>query len=137
MTTLHPIAIIGTGIAGLAAAQALHAAGHPVQLFDKSRGSGGRMASKRSDAGALDLGAQYFTARDRRFVEMVQQWQARGWVAEWSPSLYHANNGQLSASPDEQVRWVGSPRMSARPRAMHGWTSSMSRGPIPAPTSTS
>ena len=44
MTTLHPIAIIGTGIAGLAAAQALHAAGHPVQLFDKSRGSGGRMA---------------------------------------------------------------------------------------------
>ena len=43
------------------------------------------MASKRSDAGALDLGAQYFTARDRRFVEVVQQWQARGWVAEWTP----------------------------------------------------
>ena len=85
MTTLHPIAIIGTGIAGLSAAQALHAAGHSVQLFDKSRGSGGRMASKRSDAGALDLGAQYFTARDRRFVEVVQQWQARGWVAEWTP----------------------------------------------------
>ena len=38
MTDLHPIAIIGTGIAGLSAAQALHAAGHPVQLFDKSRG---------------------------------------------------------------------------------------------------
>lgn len=120
MSALHPIAIIGTGIAGLSAAQALHAAGHPVQLFDKSRGSGGRMASKRSDAGALDLGAQYFTARDRRFVEVVQQWQARGWVAEWTPSLYHANNGQLSASPDEQVRWVGSPRMSAITRAMLG-----------------
>ncbi|MGH8355151.1 MAG: FAD-dependent oxidoreductase, partial [Pseudomonas sp.] len=74
-----PIAIIGTGIAGLSAAQALHAAGHAVQLFDKSRGSGGRMASKRSDAGALDLGAQYFTARDRRFVEAVQQWNTRGW----------------------------------------------------------
>ena len=120
MTALHPIAIIGTGIAGLSAAQALHAAGHPVQLFDKSRGSGGRMASKRSDAGALDLGAQYFTARDRRFVEVVQQWQARGWVAEWTPSLYNFNNGQLSASPDEQVRWVGSPRMSAITRAMLG-----------------
>jgi len=120
MTTLHPIAIIGTGIAGLSAAQALHAAGHSVQLFDKSRGSGGRMASKRSDAGALDLGAQYFTARDRRFVEVVQQWQARGWVAEWTPSLYNASNGQLSASPDEQVRWVGSPRMSAITRALLG-----------------
>ena len=71
------IAIIGTGLAGLSAAQTLTAAGHDVQLFDKSRGSGGRMASKRSDAGSLDLGAQYFTARDRRFVEVVQQWQAR------------------------------------------------------------
>ena len=61
-----PIAIIGTGIAGLSAAQALTEAGHVVQIFDKSRGSGGRMSSKRSDAGALDMGAQYFTARDRR-----------------------------------------------------------------------
>lgn len=115
-----PIAIIGTGIAGLSAAQALHAAGHAVQLFDKSRGSGGRMASKRSDAGALDLGAQYFTARDRRFVEAVQQWNTRGWVAEWAPSLYHYSDGQLRPSPDEQVRWVGTPRMSAITRAMLG-----------------
>ena len=115
-----PIAIIGTGIAGLSAAQVLHAAGHEIQLFEKSRGSGGRMASKRSDAGALDLGAQYFTARDRRFAEVVQQWQARGWVSEWSPNLYHCKEGLLSASPDEQVRWVGNPRMSAITRAMLG-----------------
>ncbi|MBU1458424.1 MAG: NAD(P)-binding protein, partial [Gammaproteobacteria bacterium] len=39
-----PIAIIGTGIAGLSAARTLHDAGQPVHLFDKSRGSGGRMA---------------------------------------------------------------------------------------------
>ncbi|MBD9482245.1 NAD(P)/FAD-dependent oxidoreductase [Pseudomonas sp. PDM14] len=115
-----PIAIIGTGLAGLSAAQALHTAGLAVQLFDKSRGSGGRMASKRSDAGSLDLGAQYFTARDRRFMETVQQWQARGWVAEWDPQLYNSREGRLSPSPDEQVRWVGTPRMSAITRAMLG-----------------
>lgn len=115
-----PIAIIGTGLAGLSAAQALHAAGQEVQLFDKSRGSGGRMASKRSEAGSLDLGAQYFTARDRRFVEVVQQWQARGWVAEWAPHLYSSRDGRLSPSPDEQVRWVGTPRMSAITRALLG-----------------
>src|SRR5690606_17852638 len=115
-----PIAIIGTGLAGLSAAQALHSAGLEVELFDKSRGSGGRMASKRSDAGSLDLGAQYFTARDRRFVEVVQQWQARGWVAEWDPQLYHSNQNGLQPSPDEQVRWVGTPRMSAITRALLG-----------------
>ena len=115
-----PIAIIGTGLAGLSAAQALHAAGLEVELFDKSRGSGGRMASKRSDAGSLDLGAQYFTARDRRFVEVVQHWQTRGWVAEWDPQLYHSNENGLLPSPDEQVRWVGTPRMSAVSRALLG-----------------
>lgn len=113
-----PIAIIGTGIAGLSAAHTLQAGGHAVQLFDKSRGSGGRMASKRSDAGALDLGAQYFTARDRHFVEAVQQWKAHGWVGQWSPKLYHSRQGQLSVSPDEQERWVGVPRMSSICRAM-------------------
>jgi len=120
MTNAAPIAIIGTGIAGLSAAEALHAAGYSVQLFDKSRGSGGRMASKRSDAGALDLGAQYFTARDRRFAATVAQWQARGWVEPWTPNLYQYANGVLSPSADEQVRWVGNPRMSAITRAMLG-----------------
>ena len=63
-----PIAIVGTGIAGLSTAQALRTAGLSIQLFDKGRGLGGRMTSKRSDAGHLDLGTQYFTARDRRFT---------------------------------------------------------------------
>src|SRR5690606_11193494 len=115
-----PIAIIGTGIAGLSAAQALHAAGQNVELFDKSHGSGGRMSSKRSDAGSLDLGAQYFTARDRRFAEVVQQWRDRGWVAEWPRSLYNFSAGHLLPSPDEQIRWVGTPRMSAITRALLG-----------------
>lgn len=113
-----PIAIIGTGIAGLSAARALRDAGHVVQLFDKSRGSGGRMSSKRSDAGSLDMGAQYFTARDRRFVNEVQRWQNNGWAEQWKPQLYNFKAGQLTPSPDEQIRWVGTPRMSAITRAL-------------------
>jgi predicted NAD/FAD-dependent oxidoreductase len=115
-----PIAIIGTGIAGLSAAQALHKEGHAVHLFDKSHGCGGRMSSKRSDAGALDLGAQYFTARDRRFVDQLQQWQAEGCVKEWAPLLYNYRAGELTPSPDEQTRWVGVPCMGAITRAMLG-----------------
>ena len=113
-----PIAIIGTGIAGLSAARALRDAGHAVQLFDKSRGSGGRMSSKRSDAGSLDMGAQYFTARDRRFVNEVQRWQSNGWAEQWKPQVYNFRSGQLTPSPDEQIRWVGTPRMSAITRAL-------------------
>jgi len=108
-----PIAIIGTGIAGLSAARTLHDAGQAVQLFDKSRRSGGRMASKTIGSGTLDLGTQYFTARDRRFTEIVHQWQADGWADQWSPSLFQSRDGQLSPSTDEQLRWVGTPTMSA------------------------
>ena len=114
------IAIIGAGIAGLSAARALADAGQSVQLFDKSRGSGGRMASKRSDAGSLDLGAQYFTARDRRFAAAVHHWQTNGWVAEWLPKLFQADQHGLSPSLDEQQRWIGSPRMSALTRGLLG-----------------
>ena len=64
------------------------------------------MASKRSDAGSLDLGAQYFTARDRRFAETVRQWQA-GAADQWTPTLFQSRDGQLSPSADEQLRWVG------------------------------
>ena len=114
------IAIIGAGLSGLSAAAMLHAAGHDPQLFDKSRGSGGRMASRRSAFGDLDLGAQYFTARDPAFCRAVADWQARGWVAVWQPQLYRFAQGRLQPSPDQQPRWVGTPRMSALTRGLLG-----------------
>lgn len=115
-----PIAIIGTGIAGLSAARALHDAGLSLHLFDKGRGSGGRMASKRNDSGSLDLGAQYFTARDRRFSETVRRWQQEGWADQWSPHLFQYRDGLLKPSADEQLRWVGTPTMSAITRGLLG-----------------
>ena len=112
-----PIAIIGAGIAGLSAAQALQAAGQTVHLFDKGHGSGGRMASKRSDAGALDLGAQYFTARDAAFAAQVQRWAQAGCAAPWSPRLRAwSREAGWSHPGDTLTRWVGVPRMTAPER---------------------
>ena len=51
------IAIIGAGLAGSAAADRLVRAGRGVTVFDKSRGTGGRLATRRGDAGAFDHGA--------------------------------------------------------------------------------
>ena len=44
MTTTHPIAIIGGGLGGLAAAATLSARGHKVVLFDKNDWIGGKAA---------------------------------------------------------------------------------------------
>ncbi len=81
------VGIVGAGIAGLACADRLAEQGWQVRLFDKARGPGGRMSTRRMATGhgdaAFDHGAQYFTARDPRFCQAVAGWQARGIVAPW------------------------------------------------------
>ncbi len=62
-------AVIGAGLAGVAAARGLRQRGADVVVFEKSRGFGGRCASKRWEGHVIDHGAQYFTMRDARFRE--------------------------------------------------------------------
>lgn len=121
MHTPRDIAIIGCGMAGLSAARQLADAGLPVQLFDKARGSGGRLGSRRSEHGDFDLGAPWFTARDRAFREVVHQWQDSGCLQLWPARLYQIDEGGvLAPSPDAQERFVGVPRMSALSRHLLG-----------------
>ena len=54
------VAVVGAGMAGLSAARALVDAGRSVVVFDKGRGIGGRMATRRLGAAVFDHGAQYF-----------------------------------------------------------------------------
>ena len=102
------IGIVGAGIAGLSCAEMLRTAGHDVTIFDKGRGAGGRMATRRvptpSGDVAFDHGAQYFTTRDPRFVAAVTGWQASGAVARWP-----------GAGDDA---WVGTPGMNAVVKAL-------------------
>jgi hypothetical protein len=57
------VAIVGAGIAGLTAGRALAAAGAAVELFDKRRGRGGHVSTRRRENGAFDHGARRFSAR--------------------------------------------------------------------------
>lgn len=97
------IGIIGAGLAGLTAARGLAQAGHAVVLFDKARGPGGRMSTRRTETAEgmafFDHGAQYFTVRDAGFAETVARWEARDVAARWP------------AAGDQA--WVGTPGMNA------------------------
>jgi predicted NAD/FAD-dependent oxidoreductase len=81
------IAIIGAGMAGLACARALQSRGLPAVLFDKSRGPGGRIATRRIgyDLG-FDHGAQYVTAQGGAFRTLLDELVARGTAARWLPA---------------------------------------------------
>lgn len=104
MVGIRSVAVIGAGMAGAAAAQQLAATGLDVLLVDKGRGVGGRMATRRlGDDLSFDHGAQYFTARDPRFIAQVEAWVAAGAAAPWE------------AGPG----WfVGTPAMTAPARAL-------------------
>lgn len=67
------VAVIGAGIAGIAAARFLADAGWRVVVFEKSRGLGGRCATKRWEGHSVDHGAQYFTMRDGDFSRAVRE----------------------------------------------------------------
>ncbi|MBB3191692.1 NAD(P)/FAD-dependent oxidoreductase [Halomonas cerina] len=114
-------AIIGAGIAGLACARHLQAAGGSVTLFDKARGPGGRMASRRLGEAVVDLGAQFFSVRDAAFRSEIERWQRAGVVARWPTSSWQAGPEGWSRHDDGRPRWCGAPRMSAVTRHLaHG-----------------
>ena len=102
------IAVIGAGMAGLSAAARLREAGVSVALFEKSRGLGGRLATRRFDGGAADLGAAYVTVRDETFQSVIQEAVFAGHATGWAP------NGRTSDEP-----WIiGLPGMSGLVRGL-------------------
>lgn len=120
------VAVIGAGISGLMAARTLADHGLQVKVFDKGRGVGGRMSTRRVDGvSCFDHGAQYFTARDHRFRRYVNSWLEQGIVARWpdangeSPeNLVVLDNGKKTIKENRSVRnlderFVGVPAMSS------------------------
>lgn len=75
--------IVGAGIAGLLAATILRAGGVRCCVLEKSRGLGGRMATRRRDGAVFDHGAQFMTVRDARFERWVKRWTELGLVTPW------------------------------------------------------
>lgn len=97
------IAIVGAGIAGLACATKLKAAGKEVRVFDKGRGPGGRMAARRAELDGqtvrFDHGAQYFTARDAGFLAAVEEWEQMGAAARWPAASRRENDPAFVGMP--------------------------------------
>lgn len=130
------LGIIGAGIAGLTLARAM-ADSADVRLFDKSRGVGGRMATRRTDAVAFDHGAQYFTVRDERFGAALDTVQADGVVQHWTGAMVTLPEGDPAAlSAGGSPRYVGSPSMNALAKALAGGLDIQTDAPVEAITGT-
>ncbi|WP_342069749.1 NAD(P)/FAD-dependent oxidoreductase [Yoonia algicola] len=96
MTKTENTAVVGAGLAGLTCARALADAGHSVVVFDKGRGLGGRMASRRKDGWRFDHGAVALRPTDDSFATFLATAHDMGHAEAWD-----AANG-----------WTGVPGMS-------------------------
>jgi renalase len=76
--TKRAVAVIGAGIAGLAATQEFANAGLAVTVFEKCAGLGGQMTTRHTSTRTFDHSAQYFTALAPEFAALVSQWTASG-----------------------------------------------------------
>jgi renalase len=112
---IHDVAVIGAGLSGLAAARHLAAGGLDVVILEKSRGPGGRAATRNIDLPdgrvlRVDHGAQFFTAKDSLFRNQVDSWLDRGICFEWATG-FHTWDGVSALPPGKQ--WEA-PRYACR-----------------------
>jgi renalase len=100
------IVVIGAGLSGLVAARHLAEAGLSVKVLEKSRGFGGRMATRHfrtlPTPVPLDHGAQYFTARDPRFSQFLEPFIQKGIVKVWTDGFPVIENHSLVPVPEDK-----------------------------------
>ncbi|MEO8890284.1 MAG: FAD-dependent oxidoreductase, partial [Coleofasciculaceae cyanobacterium] len=88
---MFDVAIIGAGLAGLACAQQLQQSGYRVVIVEKSRGVGGRMATRRLETTCADHGVRYLESKGKWLPPLIEMLRQRGILQAWT------NDEQLSA----------------------------------------
>ena len=107
------IAIIGAGIAGITLYSKLSKA-HQVMVYEKSRGVGGRIASRRSKEMSCDHGAQYFTVQHPEFSTFCQPFIDSNRIKVWQARYCNITQGnQPVFKQDDKTRLVGAPYMNS------------------------
>lgn len=121
--------VVGAGIAGLSAAIELRNQGHNVVVFERAPGPGGRAATRRVEgiempkaargaSLAFDHGAQYLTARDPRFQQVVDGWLRNRIIAKWDGRIVSFDSEGWEDLATATDRYVGIPGMNAIAVAM-------------------
>jgi predicted NAD/FAD-dependent oxidoreductase len=107
------IAIIGAGIAGLTCAKALQKAGYTVVILEKSRGVGGRVATRRIDNYRMDHGARYLEPIGDNVENLIQIMQQQNSLNLWTKTLYEYQENQLKPASNQSPKYIAAGGMNA------------------------
>lgn len=92
---MFDVAVIGAGMAGLVCAQQLRLAGYQVVVVEKSRGLGGRVATRRLHGTIADHGTCYLKPKGELLKNFVQLLCDRGILHVWTDTVYEYSQTQL------------------------------------------
>jgi predicted NAD/FAD-dependent oxidoreductase len=102
------VAIIGAGMAGLAAARALTAAGIPIVIYEKSRALGGRVATRRIGGCLVDHGAQNVKPGESALADvMLRELPTEDLICIEAPVRLYTSDGQI---------WPPDPQYESEPK---------------------
>jgi renalase len=103
------ILVIGAGIAGLTCAQKLHQAGRRVVAIDKSRGLGGRLATRRLGGTHADHGVCYLRPKGEPFRAWIEELVAAGVLRVWTEGIHSLSADGILQPPSKLAPCYAAP----------------------------
>jgi renalase len=88
---MFDVAVIGAGMAGLTCAQQLQQLGYQVVVLEKSRGVGGRVATRRLPGTRADHGARFLEPKTELVRQLVMMLSKYHIVQPWTDRFYQFN----------------------------------------------
>jgi renalase len=103
------IAVIGAGIAGLTCAQQLHQADRQVVVIDKSRGLGGRLATRRLGVTHADHGVCYLRPKGEPFRAWIEELVAADVLRVWTEGIHSLTADGILQPPSKLAPCYAAP----------------------------
>lgn len=101
---LKPVAIIGAGLCGLTLARRLYSLNRPSILIEKSKGVGGRLATRRDAESTYDHGAAFYENSEPQKIIWHNTWQKNNksklWFTENNTQFFCGSSGMTSLAKD-------------------------------------
>ncbi len=123
---MEDVGVIGAGLSGLTAAQVLHQAGYRVVVVDKSRGLGGRLATRRIGNTAIDHGCRYLqpfeSSNNAPYhhpnAGLIPDLVAAGILQPWRPDSFELGAGGVLKAVATAALYVAPQGMSSVAKAL-------------------